>query len=77
MVDRVYGQTPITPDEAKLARAVEKATAALAIARANRDTYIAEQMSVGVNAADLARKFDISREALYKILRREQKAAKR
>jgi hypothetical protein len=67
----MYRQTPITPREARLAQAVKDASAALAKARAARNTYIREQMAKGVNASDLARKFDMSRESLYKMLRKQ------
>jgi Helix-turn-helix domain of resolvase len=74
----MYGQTPITPREARLAKAVTDASAALAKARTARNAYIRERMSNGANASDLARKFDISRESLYKMLRtHESPPAKR
>ena len=66
----MYRQTPTTPREAKLAQAVKDASAALDKARRARNTYIRKQMSEGANASDLARKFDMSRESLYKMLRR-------
>lgn len=66
----IYKQTPTTPQEARLARAVKDASAALDKARRARNAYIRSRMSEGANASDLARKFDISRESLYKLLRR-------
>jgi hypothetical protein len=71
----MYRQTPITPKEARLAQAVKDASAALSKARRARNAYIRERMAAGnVNASDLARKFNMSREALYKVLRTPEPA---
>jgi transposase len=66
----MYRHAPFTDHERELADAVRDAADALAQARSERDAYITTQARRGANIADLARKFDLSREATYKILRR-------
>ncbi len=59
----------MTARERRLAESVRAATVRLDAARARRNAYIRERAQNGANIADLARKFDLSREATYKILR--------
>jgi hypothetical protein len=67
----MYRQTPTTDQERKLAEAVRRTAAALAEARSERDAYIRDRAAIPrANISDLAQKFDLSREATYKILRK-------
>jgi hypothetical protein len=60
----------MTDEEREIAQDVRTATAALEVARARRDEYIrARAQDERSNVADLARKFGLSREATYKIIR--------
>ena len=73
----MYRQAPFTDHERELAAAVRDAAEALAQARSERDAYITTEARRGANIADLARKFDLSREATYKILRRRPREERR
>jgi hypothetical protein len=56
--------------ETKLAADVLRASDKLADARGKRDAYICQRAAAGDSKARLARSFGMTREALYKILRR-------
>jgi hypothetical protein len=63
-----------TPTEQQLADDVRRAEEQLRGARAKRDAYIRAQGVEQHNVSELARIFRISRDAVYKILRREPAA---
>lgn len=64
-----------TRTEQKLYDQVREAEERLTAARVKRDAYIRGQGHANHTVSDLARIFGMSREALYKILRREDASA--